>query len=183
MSNVLRTNCAIIGDSCVGKTSVINPENSGKNYEMTLGCKISVKSVRIPDTKYKVDIFVHDCSGKQLYCDILDRLWSDVTLIIVAYDVTSEASFRSVKDWHTRCTKATQEHPTFGVLLACKTDLSNRRTVTLAQGESLAKELGLQYFECSARDGSNLDASFFYLAHEWYKLYMEKVESFSNAQL
>ncbi|OQR78772.1 intraflagellar transport protein 27-like, partial [Tropilaelaps mercedesae] len=129
------------------------------------------------------EMFVHDCSGKKVYSDLLERVWTDATLVIVAYDVTSEASFRATKDWYTRCTKATQEHPTLGVLVACKTDLADRRTVTTSQGEATAQELGLRYFECSVKDGSNIDAPFFYLAHEWYKLYIDKIDSFATAHL
>ncbi|XP_022660767.1 intraflagellar transport protein 27 homolog [Varroa jacobsoni] len=183
MSNTLRANCVVIGDSYVGKTSLVSNGPFPKNYEMTLGLNISVKTVRIPDTKYKVDIFVHDCSGKKVYADLLERMWTDATLVVVAYDVTSDRSFRASKDWYTRCIKAIQEHPILGALVACKTDLADRRTVTPAQGESMARELGLRYFECSTKEGANVDAAFFYLAHEWYKQYIDKVDLFATAHL
>lgn len=34
--------------------------------------------------------------------------------MVVAYDVTSDRSFRASKDWYTRCIKAIQEHPILG---------------------------------------------------------------------
>jgi GTPase SAR1 family protein len=75
------------------------------------------------------------------------------------YDCTNEESFDSITDWLKEIEiHASGEVPI--VLLANKTDLPNR-VISTEQGQSLAQELRLKYFEASAKTGSNINEMFF----------------------
>jgi transport family protein 27 len=60
-----------------------------------------------------------------------------------------------------------------GVLIANKTDLEDRRIISPKVGAELAQQLGLLYFECSAKDFKDVENPFYYLANEWHKIYTE----------
>ena len=60
-----------------------------------------------------------------------------------------------------------------GVLIANKTDLEDRRIISPKVGTELAQQLGLLYFECSAKDFKDVENPFYYLANEWHKIYTE----------
>ena len=61
-----------------------------------------------------------------------------------------------------------------GVLIANKTDLDEtRRRVSPKMGHETATNLGLTYFECSAKEPKGIDEPFYYLANrltEWHIL-------------
>ena len=43
----------------------------------------------------------------------------------------------------------------------------------LQVGTELAGQLGLMYFECSAKDFKDVENPFYYLANEWHKIHQE----------
>ena len=87
MTNVLRAKLLLVGDSCVGKTSVIQQFlNSGtsfpKNYSMTLGAEVQTKTINIPDSQDVVELTIIDCSGKNINNDILSKLAVGSSLVL-----------------------------------------------------------------------------------------------------
>ena len=67
-----------------------------------------------------------------------------------------------------------------GVLLANKTDLEDRRIISPKLGTDLAGQLGLMYFECSAKDNKDVENPIYFLASEWHKVYTESSERLSS---
>lgn len=67
-----------------------------------------------------------------------------------------------------------------GVLIANKSDLSDRRVIPPKAGSDLAQQLGLLYFECSTKDYSGVEEPFFYLASEYHKQFEEKSDQIGN---
>ena len=87
MTNVLRAKLLMLGDSCVGKTAIIQQFiNSGaafpKNYSMTLGADVQTKTINIPDTSDVVELTMIDCSGKTINNDILTKLAQGTSLVV-----------------------------------------------------------------------------------------------------
>ena len=74
--------------------------------------------------------------------------------IVLAYDVTDEKTFHNIEEWTTNISENTQTCQIIPkVLIANKTDLDDRRRrVSPKVGHELATQLGLVYFECSAKD-------------------------------
>ena len=57
-----------------------------------------------------------------------------------------------------------------GVLIASKTELDEtRRRVSPKMGHETANNLGMTYFECSAKEHQGVDEPFYFLANEWHK--------------
>ena len=87
--------------------------------------------------------------------------------IILVYDCTEEATFNNIQNW----LKQIDTHASSGVskiLVANKIDLPNR-TVTSERGASLAEEHGLDFFETSAKTGSNINELFQAIAQKIVK--------------
>jgi Ras-related protein Rab-8A len=49
-------------------------------------------------------------------------------------------------------------------LIGNKADLTDRKCIDSSQGEALAKEFGMAFFETSARSGTNVNETFFHIA-------------------
>ena len=100
---------AVVGESHVGKTSMCNQITSDgmnfpKNYLLTHLMEIQVKSINIPDTNNIVELYLSDCSGKEIYGDLLTECWKDTAMVVAMYDVCREDSFSTVAKWVERVT-------------------------------------------------------------------------------
>ena len=62
--------------------------------------EISVKTIKIPDTNDIVELYLIDCSGKDIYRELLKENWGQANLIAAVYDATKEDTFGSVAKVH-----------------------------------------------------------------------------------
>ncbi|XP_043297047.1 intraflagellar transport protein 27 homolog isoform X3 [Cervus canadensis] len=67
------------GDPTVGKTALVqlfrsNGAHFQKNYTLTTGVDLVVKTVPVPDTGDSVELFIFDSAGKELFSEMLDKL-------------------------------------------------------------------------------------------------------------
>ena len=91
----------MVGESTVGKTAICHQLASDgtdfpKNYLMTHLSETLVKAIKIPDTNDMVELNLIDCSGKEMYQDMLKESWSQADLIVAVYDVCREDSMGSI---------------------------------------------------------------------------------------
>ncbi|XP_071537076.1 intraflagellar transport protein 27 homolog isoform X1 [Panulirus ornatus] len=183
MNNIIRAKCIVIGDSTVGKTSVVQSFMSEgnlfpKNYNMTLGLDVVTKMINVPDTNSIVELYLYDCSGKEFYRNLVIRLSSQPSLLLLMYDVSLESSFNALTDLYDQIKSQAKGEAVKGVLFANKTDLTTRRLVSPKAGRELAQKLGLVYFEGSAKDQKGIEEPFFFLVNEWFKIYTDKTHTF-----
>nr|XP_037286701.1 intraflagellar transport protein 27 homolog [Rhipicephalus microplus] len=181
MANLLRVKCAVIGDAAIGKTALIqvflhDRSYFPKNYSMTTGVTLSVGKVNIPDTKDAVELYLYDCSGKEVYLDFVQELWADAPLAIIMFDTCNEPSFQHVSTWASRLSKNSTCGPKIGVLVGTKADLKERRRVSSKEGQEMAEKIGFHYAESSAKEGEGVQEPFFYLASQWHKTHNERSE-------
>ena len=89
--------------------------------------------------------------------------YKGATGIILAYSLTDKKSFQNVENW----LRQIQNNAAAGVeiiLVGNKLDLASQREVTVEEGKQLAQKHSLHFFETSAKDGSNVNEAFNYLA-------------------
>merc|ERR1719401_2261291 len=148
---------------------------------MTVGIKLLVKRVAIPDTNVAVEMHLVDCGGFAICQDLLKPHWENANAVMFVYDVSNPESFRNLGDWYDKFRQSRQEAAFPGVVVASKTDLSDRAgSVTAEQGQTFSKErAGLQFFEsCAAK--ASVDAPFHFLAERFYGKYKERKEELKN---
>ncbi|CAD5112322.1 DgyrCDS1548 [Dimorphilus gyrociliatus] len=78
---------------------------------------------------------------------------------ILMYDITNEESFNAVHDWCTQIKTYSWDNAQV-VLVGNKCDLEDERVVSTERGKQLADQLGLEFFETSAKDNINVKAVF-----------------------
>uniref|UniRef100_A0A8D2DCA7 Intraflagellar transport protein 27 homolog n=1 Tax=Sciurus vulgaris TaxID=55149 RepID=A0A8D2DCA7_SCIVU len=178
----LAAKCILAGDPTVGKTALAHIFRSDgahfQNYTLTAGVDLVVKTVPIPDTSDSVELFIFDSAGKELFSEMLDKLWESPNVLCLVYDVTSEQSFSSCGKWLEKARAQAPGSTLPGVLVGNKTDLAGRRTVDSAQARAWALSQGLECFETSAKELENYEAPFHFLAKQFHQLYQERVETF-----
>ncbi|NXN91520.1 RAB44 protein, partial [Rhinopomastus cyanomelas] len=152
-------NILFVGDSHVGKTSFLHrlhADTFNPHLTATVGLDYQVKSL-IVDNKHFV-LRLWDSAGQERYHSITKQFFRKADGVVLMYDVTSESSFSDVRYWLS-CIQEGAEDGVSVLLLGNKTDCAAERRVPTQEGERLAKEHQLIFFECSAASGHNVSKS------------------------
>ena len=138
-----------------------------------------MKVVNIPDTNVAVELYLFDCAGQPIFnqLDHMSKHWDNTAQVMVCFDVSSRDSFASCAKWLQGVRATRPANPIGGVLLANKIDLreNGRGVVESSEGVEFASANGLEYFECSALRGTQVEEPFNFVANEFYKKYEETV--------
>lgn len=110
---------------------------------------------------------VWDTAGQERFRTITQTYYKGAMGILLVFDCTQEATFNNITNWLKQIESHASEDVA-KVLVANKTDLPNR-VISTEQGEQLAKEYGLTYFETSALQGTNIAELFYHMAQKIIK--------------
>ncbi|TNN00240.1 hypothetical protein fugu_011486 [Takifugu bimaculatus] len=103
-----------------------------------------------------VTLQLWDTAGQERFCSITEQYYRKADGILAMYDLTQSASFAAVRGWmHSVKEKACDGAVL--VLLANKLDRADRRQVAASEGQGLAKQHQALFYECSARNGCNIE--------------------------
>ena len=162
----------IVGESGCGKTSILNRLCGGEfthNNVSTVGVDFQTKNISFDDKEVTMQIW--DTAGQEKYQNITQSYFRNSHGIIVAYDITDADSFDRVKKWVDKIRTDFESIPI--LLIGNKADLQEKRVVSKAEAEELAKSLNVAYLETSALNYTNIDETFIEMARTLSKHYSE----------
>jgi len=155
----------IVGESGVGKTCLLlrfTEDTFTSNHLTTIGIDFKVKILYIEDKLIKLQIWY--TAGQERFRTVVNNYYKGAHGIILTYDVTNESSFENIRTWVKLIDENAGGH-ICKVLVGNKTDSYNRR-ISKEQGQSLADEFKMQFFETSAKNNLNVKETFEYIAKE-----------------
>lgn len=154
----------MLGDSGVGKSSIICQfaENTfNGNLISTVGVDFKVRKL-LHKGKHLV-LRIWDTAGQEQFKTITRTYYRGAMGVVLVYDVTDIRTFQHIAYW-IRNIQQYASPSVARILVANKVDLTAERQVTTEMGELLAKQIGIPYYECSAKDSVKVDAAFHGLA-------------------
>ena len=161
MSQELKLKILIIGDSGVGKTSILLKyiDNTFTDTHIaTIG--VEYKTKIMTKGKFKINLNIWDTAGQERYKSITKSFFSNANGIIFVYDITNRESFSGatgVKNW----INDSEEYGKFDrVLCGNKIDLDKKRKVTMDELKEYGIKKKMDVFETSAKTGTNIDKIF-----------------------
>ncbi|NXJ36859.1 RAB44 protein, partial [Ciconia maguari] len=152
-------NLLFVGDSHVGKTSFLyrlHADTFNPHLATTVGLDYQVKNLVVDNKRFAIRLW--DSAGQERYHSITKQFFRKADGVVLMYDVTSEYSFSNVRYWLS-CIQEGAEDGVAILLLGNKTDCAAERQVPTKEGERLAKEHQLMFYECSAASGHNVSES------------------------
>ena len=168
-----------LGESGIGKTSLIKRfahDIFEENHLASIGFEFLIKVLDIENKIIKIQLW--DICGSERFRIVSPSYYRRTNGAIVAYDISDKWSFDQVKFW----VNEVKKHPeikTNVVIVGTKCDILDRE-VTEEEGKKLADELGVKYFETSAKTGYNVNEAYNFLIKniiDNYKNYeSEKIE-------
>ena len=145
----------LIGDSNVGKTSLLTKYLTGKNLETTfttLASEFATKIIQMNDGGY-VKAQIWDTAGQEKYRSITYHHYKKCVGGLVVYDITKRATYESVTSWINELLKLSDENCLIA-LVGNKLDVvekfPNKREVPEKEAKSYAFLNHCLFFETSA---------------------------------
>lgn len=154
----------MIGDSGVGKTCLLlryANDSFSPTFITTIGIDFKIKNINLEGKRIKLQIW--DTAGQERFRTITTSYFRGAQGILLVYDVTDRATFMSIRNWVAQI----QMHADVNVnkiLIGNKCDMADQRVVTFEEGENLAKEYNIHFFETSAKQDFNVEKAFITIA-------------------
>jgi len=157
----------LLGESTVGKTSIINVVHGGEyipDQPTTIGACFYIKKMKVNNVNMKLHIW--DTAGQERFRSLAPMYYRDSQYALLVFAVNNEDSFTSIETWHRGLVANCSTMPNL-LLIGNKTDLENERVVTAEKGRELAAKINAKYYEISAKvDKASVDAVFEKIAQE-----------------
>jgi len=150
----------IIGDKGTGKTSLLHrftQDNFSDGVQPTEGVDFLTKSVMVAGKKVGLEIW--DTDGNER-TRVPTTFYKGAKGVVAVYDVTDQETFINMRKWLDDSDRLSGSHPV-RILVGNKSDLKVKGSgVSDAEREAFTTELGLQFFETSAKTDSQVDELF-----------------------
>ncbi|KAI3686049.1 hypothetical protein L1987_79719 [Smallanthus sonchifolius] len=163
-----RRTLLILGDSGVGKTSLMNQyvhKKFSQQYKATIGADFVTKELQIDEF-----FLTWDTAGQERFQSLGVAFYRGADCCDLVYDVNVMRSFDTLDNWHEEFLKqANPPDPSSFpfILLGNKIDIDggNSRVVSEKKArEWCAAKGNIPYFETSAKEDHNVDAAFLSIA-------------------
>ncbi|KAF3856418.1 hypothetical protein F7725_017141, partial [Dissostichus mawsoni] len=145
----------ILGDSGVGKTSLMNQYVNKKfsnQYKATIGADFLTKEVMIWDT-----------AGQERFQSLGVAFYRGADCCVLVFDVTAPNTFKTLDSWRDefliQASPRDPENFPF-VVLGNKIDLENRQVTTKRAQAWCQSKNNIPYFETSAKEAINVEQAF-----------------------
>jgi GTPase KRas protein len=112
---------------------------------------------------------VLDTAGQEEYTALRDQWIRDGEGFVLVYSVCSRSSFTKIRKFHHQVSKVKESviSEFFNLpyvpmmIIGNNCDRISEREVSTLEGHALAKELGCEFIEASAKSGVNVEKAFF----------------------
>ncbi|KAM4739727.1 ras-related protein Rab-6B isoform X1 [Xiphophorus maculatus] len=156
-----------LGEQSVGKTSLITRfmyDSFDNTYQATIGIDFLSKTMYLEDrtrslSEPQVRLQLWDTAGQERFRSLIPSYIRDSTVAVVVYDITNVNSFQQTSKWIDDV-RTERGSDVIIMLVGNKTDLADKRQITIEEGEQRAKELSVMFIETSAKTGYNVKQLF-----------------------
>jgi len=154
-----RQKIILTGDVSVGKTSIISVLMGQKftnEYEASIGVDFFSKTIKYKGKIIKLQIW--DSAGQEKFRSLIPNYIRGSSLVFIVYDISNRKSFENLQSWIDFVNNIENSNI---VIIGNKSDLQNERKVTTEEGQKFCKEKNYEFFEVSAKEGTNLNDMLF----------------------
>lgn len=166
----------LLGDSTVGKSSLLRQFKEGTYFpdiSLTVGVDFHAKLIHIRGQPVKLQLW--DTAGQDRFRAIVRAYYRNAVGGLLVFDITNRESFANLSTWLEEAQKNAEPHKPVFVLVGNKTDQEKQREVLREDALKFAKKYDMEYFETSAKSGSNVDEVFQSLAQKIFTLVSDGV--------
>jgi len=156
----------MLGDSGVGKTCLLLrfcDDVYHGTFTATIGIDLKSKLLDMDGKRVKLQIW--DTAGQERFRTITHAYYRGAMGIVLCYDTTSKESFENIRNW-IKTIEQNGADRVSKILVANKADLTEEKAVSTQEGQELADEYGIRFFETSAKNSVGVEEVFAELVRE-----------------
>ncbi|CAI0420250.1 unnamed protein product [Linum tenue] len=156
VSPLAKYKLVFLGDQSVGKTSIITRfmyDKFDTTYQATIGIDFLSKTMYLEDRTVRLQLW--DTAGQERFRSLIPSYIRDSSVAVVVYDVANRQSFLNTSKWIEEV-RTERGSDVIIVLVGNKTDLVEKRQVSIEEGDGKAKDFGVMFIETSAKAGFNI---------------------------
>lgn len=162
----------------MGKTSLITRfmyDTFDDQYAATIGIDFLLKTLFLDDNRI-VRLQLWDTAGQERFRSLIPSYIRDSHVAVVCYDITNKSSFNNLTKW-IEDVKLERGDDVVLVIVGNKSDLGNKRQVSLSEAEALLESVnGTFCIETSTKANHNVKLLFKKIAS-----YLPEVEDAPNS--
>lgn len=155
-SQKLKYKIILIGDSNVGKTSIMN--NYFKKYNNLAKNTIGTEYSNIHIKKYNQEFQIWDCAGQERFRSLIKLYYRKSSVGIIVFDLNNIKTLDSVQTYWINNIKENVDDDCIFLLVGNKSDLYINTDYKIIQ--ELCNKYNMEYLECSAKKSYNIDLIF-----------------------
>ncbi|KAI3683150.1 hypothetical protein L1987_83650 [Smallanthus sonchifolius] len=160
VSALAKYKLVFLGDQSVGKTSIITRfmyDKFDNTYQATIGIDFLSKTMYLEDRTVRLQLW--DTAGQERFRSLIPSYIRDSSVAVIVFDVASRQSFLNTAKWIEEV-RTERGSDVIIVLVGNKTDLVDKRQVSIEEGEAKARDFNVMFIETSAKAGFNIKALF-----------------------
>ena len=164
----------LLGDSAVGKSCLLLRYCDEKFQDLhlaTIGLDFRLKRINLENNK-KIKVQIWDTAGQDRFLAITKNYYRGANGILLVFDITNLSSFEHIKNWIEQIKEEAPEKIII-YLVGNKIDCTNNIVISNEEGNKLAKQFSLKYYETSAKTNENVDSTFLELIKEIDSIYSD----------
>ena len=161
--NMLNCKVVLLGETSVGKTSLISRYVNNTfetNSLTTTGASYAYKTIHLKQYNKSIKFEIWDTAGQERYRSLTKIFYKNASVAILCYDITKKGSFNEIKNYWFNEVKNNSPNDTVIAIAANKCDLYESEEVNEEEAINYAKSVGVIFFETSAMNSSGIDDLF-----------------------
>ena len=159
----LKIKVVLIGESGVGKTSLISQFENGKfdaDVTPTNGATFLTKRIELEEEKKGITFELWDTAGQERYRSLSQMFFKDANAALIVYDITNKKSFDEIKNYWVNFLRENGPKDIIIYLVGNKCDLSGQTAVDEEDAKKYAEEQELFYWATSSKDTKTVSELF-----------------------
>ena len=187
--NLIMIKTVLIGDSGVGKTSIIKQFSTGEfdpECISSISGQYNSKKMKVYDKEIKLDLW--DTAGQDRYRSLAKIFYQDAKIIVFVYDITSIKSFEGLQKYWYKQVQANSDKNAILAVVGNKSDLYLNEQIKTEDGKNFADSIGAIFQTTSAKSNVGIDLLFNHVVKKYldpsfdYKKDEEKEKELYNAK-
>ena len=159
----LQCKVVLIGESGVGKTSIINryAHNEFNEIEtITPGASFIAKTIFLQDYNQSIKFEIWDTAGQEKYRALAKVFYKNAAVCVLVYDITRKKSFEELKNyWYNQIKQCASPNIVIGIA-ANKCDLYDNEQVSEDEARAFADKIGAVFNLTSAQTNTGIEDLF-----------------------